>query len=80
MHVPLKRYILASETNQLEKKMLTPLEQMTMAEIFEHTQNRHEVIFESDLEGLEGSPKATAWDSFGEIEAVTFSDGSVYWH
>ena len=53
---------------------------MTQSEKFAQTQNRHEVIFESDLSGLDGNPKATAWDSLGEIEAITFDDDSVYFH
>ena len=58
---------------------------MTQAEQFSKTleakfgQNfRHVAIQESDMTGCEGSPRPTCWDSHGDIEVVTFSDGSTY--
>ena len=57
---------------------------MTYAEIFSKKLNekfgnnfRHVALRNSDLVG-EGNPRALGWNSFGEIEVVTFDDGSTY--
>jgi len=47
------------------------------AAIFKQNQNPHCVIFETDLPP---GAKASGWDSFGEIEQISFADGSIYQH
>jgi hypothetical protein len=38
----------------------------------------HCKIMKSDLVNVEGTPKATCWSSEGEIEVLSFEDGSTY--
>lgn len=39
---------------------------------------RHIALTDINLHGIEGAPKATAWDSHGDMEVVKFADGSTY--
>lgn len=58
---------------------MTQSEQFAQALEAKFGQNfRNVALKASDLTSCEGSQKPTCWDGHGDIEVVTFSDGSTY--